>query len=575
MSTGGRVFPSVTGGGLARGTGAIVDAIARRRQEALQIRQIENSERITSLNAITQLLPHLPEGTTLGDLDPASQQMFGDAMGIDPSEPIFQAAELNRETVASMADKITVQRLGTLSPDELAQDEAIRAALGLNPIQAAVDVVRTQSEMILQALDTIFKDPARMIDFVKRQEGLDPITLEFPDGTTKSFDRGLAAQLYVTMLRDQDADDFRFKNMDAQIKQDSINQIIEQVALREVAIAAPAVQRAMDVYDRALEASDYGIIAAFMANPGIGTGDKLAMEVLDRGMLFGEAHAFRNLPESIVQLRDIATLVIELQKADPEELQTLVDELDPATFGRFTESFFFRIGAPKFRPPPEELGTRTRAEADAAAAEAAGRPVLEARDAGVALEPTVEEQIQTVLLLLDEMDRDSLVARTSEEVVVQAEARRDGVIDPDADPGDAVEPDDTGVLTTLSADQQAVVGVQQNDLAELERLFAEATNPRNRSSLNARIGRLRSDIALNSTVLPIQTEDVVRDGQVTIPAGGIDPANMPATARTAVLQLNILIRRRANITRGRAQEEALEFSIARQKTRLRRILAQG
>jgi hypothetical protein len=503
--------------------------------------------------------------------------MFGDAMGIDPSEPIFQAAELNRDTVAAMADRITVQRLGTLTTEEQASDEAIRAALNLNPIQEAADVVRTQSEMLLEALDTIFKDPARMEDFVKRQEGLDPITLEFPDGSTKDFDRGLAAQLYVTMIRDQDTDDFRTANMDAQTRQEAITMIIDQVAEREVAIGPPAVIRAMAVYDQALEASDHGIIDAFMANPGIGIGDKLAMEVLDGGMLFGEAFAFRNLPESIIQLRDLAGLVEQMQKADPEELQKLVDELDPATFGRFTESFFFRIGAPTFRPPPDEPGTRARAEADAAAGVAgagAGAGRVDAGGAAV-LEPTVEEQIQTVQLLLDEMDRDALVLRTSEEIVAQAEARRDGTIDPDADPGAVVEPDDTGVLATLSREQQRVVDIQQRDLVELERLFAETTTPRGRSSLNARIGRLREDIAVNSTVLPIQTEEVVREGQVTIPAGGIDPANMPATARTATLQLNILIRRRANITRGRPQVEALEGSINRQKTRLRRILARG
>lgn len=569
MSTGGRVFPSVTGGGLARGTGAVVDAIARRRQEALQLRQLENSERITSLSAVTLLLPHLPIGTTIGDLDPVTQRMVGDALGIDPTQPIFQDAILNRDSVAAFADRITLERLDDLTPEEQAEDEAVRAELGLTPIKEVADVERLRAAGVFKALNLIFDEPARMDDFVDRVQGLDPITITLPDGTTKSFDRGLAAQLFVTMMRDQKLADFRFEQMNDATRQASISQIIDQVALREMAIQAPAVQRVMAVYDRAIEAGDYSIIQAFRDNPGIPQGDKLAMEVLDEGMLFGEAFRFRNLPESLVQLRDLAELVRIMQAADTEELQKIVDELDPLKFGTTREAFFFRIGAPTFILPPGEVGTRAEAEARARA--------QEARDAGGgALVPTVEEQITAVLENLDVVPRATLVERTSEEIVALAETRRDvgGVdvdaVDPDAEP--AAEPT---VISTLSEDQQGVVELQQSDLAELERLFAQTTAPRGRASLNSRIGRLRADIALNSTVLPIQTEDVVREGQVTIPAGGIDPANMPATARTAVLQLNILIRRLENITRGQPQREALEFAINRQKLRLRRILAQG
>lgn len=573
MSTGGRVFPSVTGGGLARGTGAVVDAIARRRQEALQLRQIDNSERITSLNAITTLLPHLPRGTTLADLDPAAQKMFGDAMGIDPNDPIFQAAELNEVTVRSFVDQVTLNQLQGLSQEDLARNEVVRANQGLNPLQEEVDLARKQSTMLLEAAEFIFNNPDRKQDFIDRQQGLDPITLELPDGTTKSFDRGLAAQLYVTMLRDQKADDFRFESMNDATKQASIQQVIDQVALREVAIAAPAVVRAMATYDRALEAGDYSIIEAFRTNPGIPIGDKLAMEVLDEGLLFGQAFADRDLPESFLRLRNLAEFVKKMQEADPEELQKLVDELDPATFGTFTESFFFRIGAPRFRPVADEPGTRTRAEADAAAAVAAGRPQLERRDGSVALEPTVQEQINAVVEMLEgnQLSREDLVTRTSEEVVAQAEAQIEA-----GGPVEPVEP--TGPV--LREDQEAVVELEQRDLAELRRQFDQqmairetaAGNPAALSSLRSRIGRLENQIKIDSTALPFATE--VIPGTPNIPIGGIDPANMPASARTATLQLNTLVRRRALAMRGPGSVAALEMAIKRQERRLRTILAQ-
>ena len=82
MSTGGRVFPSVTGGGLTRAATAIFDAQQAKRARALQERQISISEQSLALQQFGQLQSFLDPNTTIGDLLPSQLALFQRAHGV-------------------------------------------------------------------------------------------------------------------------------------------------------------------------------------------------------------------------------------------------------------------------------------------------------------------------------------------------------------------------------------------------------------------------------------------------------------------------------------------------------------
>ncbi len=562
MSSGGRVFPSITGGGLSRGAEAFVASRERARQLALQKRQLSNQERITALNAFTTLVPFLATGTTLGDTDPATQALFGQAFEVDPLE--FLDLDLNKETVDTFVDKITLEGFQDLTPEELASNEVIRANQGLTPIQEVADVTRDEAAMRIEAFRRIQNDPARLDDFVARVEGLDPITVVFP-GTRPdmTFERVEAATLFVSMLRDQNAEDARFGNLEDARRSEIIDQIRDAVRQREFEVGAPAVSRVLDIYDSAIEAQDGSIIDAFLAS-GATEGEKLAMDVVRGSMAFGDEFLFEGFPPEMRKLMQVAAVVESIQKADPKAVADLVDQLAPIIFGSFKRGPF-NFGRPEFILAPTgavDIGGGRGGTIDPRAAS------LEVQILGV-IDVLGQElpEGQTA----DER-RDILIGQVGLDAVVAAEGRR---AEAEVDEVPPVTPE-------RSAVQQQVIDSQQRQINSLNRLLSESTSEEVKRNLGRRIKRLEAEIAIDSTTLPIE-----REGTDEIPAGGIDPANMPASLRARVLQLNSLIRRRESFTPDvraphrpgaesqSVQARALNAPIERALAILRRLLSEN
>jgi len=508
-------------------------------------------------------VPFLATGTTLGDTDPATQALFGQAFEVDPLE--FLDLDLNKETVDTFVDKITLEGFQDLTPEELASNEVIRANQGLTPIQEVADVTRDEAAMRIEAFRRIQNDPARLDDFVARVEGLDPITVVFP-GTRPdmTFERVEAATLFVSMLRDQNAEDARFGNLEDARRSEIIDQIRDAVRQREFEVGAPAVSRVLDIYDSAIEAQDGSIIDAFLAS-GATEGEKLAMDVVRGSMAFGDEFLFEGFPPEMRKLMQVAAVVESIQKADPKAVADLVDQLAPIIFGSFKRGPF-NFGRPEFQLAPT------------------GAVDIGGGGGGGTIDPraaSLEVQILGVIDVLgqelpegqtaDER-RTILVGQVSEASVVAAEGRR---AEAEADIVPTVTPD-------RSAVQQQIVDSQQRQITSLERLLSNATEEQVKRNIGRRIKRLEAEMAIDSTVLPIENI-----GTDEIPAGGIDPANMPASLRARVLQLNSLIRRRDSLsptiraphtpdsaTQG-IRAAALNAPIERALSILRRLLAEG
>lgn len=557
MSTGGRVFPSVTGGGLARGAEAFVTGRARRRAEALQERQLSNSERITDLNAFTRLVPFLEIGTTLGDTDQATQNLFSRAFAVDAAE--FQTLDLNKETIDSLVERVILDGFADITPEDARRTEVVRANQGLEPIIEVANLNRDRATMGIEGLRRIRNDPFRYDDFIARLEGLDPITIEFPDGRgPQTFDRVEAATLYVSMLRDQDVATARFGTLATERRAEIIDQIRDAVRQREFEVGAPAVSRILDIYDQAIEARDGSIIDAFLAS-GATQGEKLAMEVVRGSMAFGDEFLFEGFPPEMRRLMQVAAVVEAIQDADPEAVQDLVDQLPEALFGSFKEGPF-GFGRPEFQLTELDPTGVTRAIGGGA---------------GTIDPATVsqEVQIQGVMDVLGQelpegqtagQRRAIMVGQVGIENVVAGETRF-------AEAAVEITEETVTDQPTRSVEQQRIVDSQRRQITSLQRMLDTSTEPRVQRTLGRRIARLEAELAIDQTVLPIE-----REGTDEIPAGGIDPANVPASLRARVLQLNTLIRRRDNLVEGSPRlRQTFDPLIERALTTLRRLLAEG
>ncbi len=548
MSTGGRVFPSVTGGGLSRGAEAFVAGRARRRAEALQDRQISNSERITSLNAFTTLVPFLEVGTRLGDTDRATQELFAQAFEVDPAE--FQNLDLNKETVDTLVDRLTLEGFTGLTNEEIASTEVVRARQGLEPIQEVADVTRDRASLTIEAFKRIRNEPARLDDFVARVEGLDPITVVFPgDRPDMTFDRVEAASLYVSLLRDQDVATARFDALGAEQRKEVIDEIRDAVRQREFEVGSTAVSNVLDIYDSAIDARDGTIIDRFLAS-NVTEGEKLAMQVVAGSIAFGDEFLFEGFPPELRKLMQTSAIVEALQDADPEQVQELTDQLRESEFGSFKEGPF-GFGRPRFQLSSTTVAEEAGGGIDPAAAS------LEVQTLGV-MDVLGQElpEGQT-----EEQRRARLVTQVGEAVVVAAEGRN-----AEADAEDPPEAE-----AALSAAQSQIVTSQQRQLVLLQARRAsviertrgtpDETNPIGPTqfairSIDARIATLEREIAIDSTALPFE-----KVGTDEVPKGGLDPAAMPQSVRNKVTRLNTMLRR-IESSQGQSFVRGLESAVA-------------
>ena len=526
-----QIIPSAAGGGITRAAEFIFEAIQRKRDRALQERQVSNSERITSLNAFTTLLPFLEEGTRLRDIDPTGQRLFSQAFDVDPEA--FGDLELNRETFAGIVDDLSRQQFEAATPQERETLATVRAAQGLEPISDISEFQRLSAVTSMEGLRTIRQDPQRLNDFIARQEGLDPITIRFPDGETQTFDRVEAAQIFAAARGDAATAGVQLQSLELERRDRLVEMVQDQVRKREFEIGEPAVLRIFDIFDQGDAA-----INAFIADSRTTEGEKLAMNSLRGSISFGEEREFEGFPPELRRLMTVSKLVEQIQSADPEQVQDLVEQLPAALFGTFEEGFL-GFGTPRFQVvPPEEVPT-------------IGEVAL-----GTVEEMTVEQVTEGITNLLNDPSilRKDIVARFGESVVAAIEKER--VPTP-------------AVSTPEELQQQAVVDLR-NQKDTLTARLATAANPRVRTILEDQISRIDREILFESTVLPIEIKET-QDGR--IPAGGINPANVPGSQRAAVGRLNTLIRRKATVTSPRAQK-TLNVTIDRLKREIRTAIAE-
>jgi hypothetical protein len=560
MATGGRTIPSITGGGLSRAAGAIFEAKVAKRELAQRDRQIDIQESQNALAQITALIPHLAEGTTLGDLDPASQIQFGKGLGIDPAE--YQPLVLNKLTLAEFTEALTLNRVSDLTPEEAARDEFLRALAGVEPLAEVSDLQRGVAQIQIDGLVGLSADPARVLEFQQRFQGLDPITVTFPNGDTMDFDRNAEAQLYVTLLGQESSSEYEFAKLDAAVQAEAVDNIQRQMELRQFVIGDAPVMRLFAIYDQAIAAekqtpgSGQQILNAFAAS-GASPGEKIAMNLVSGAIPFGDQFLLGDLPPEVRRGAALAELLVQIESADPEQLQGLLEQLPEAAFGSITRQgpfSFLGFGQPIFN---------------------LGDSGVDGGAAGTGTPPpdsplTREESIQAARENLGTTPRDELVARLGSSVVEAAEALgeiKPGDTPPPTPPlpDEPPEPDEPVPAAEPGvdpADRAAVLTSEQRQLDRLIQLRANNNNPAAVANIDARIQTLDAEIAIQQAVVPFGPDRLIIVDSV------------PASARAAAARYNSiqnLLNRSTSAAGRRARVRALEPLLREIKT----AIAQG
>ncbi len=547
MSSGGRVFPSVTQGGLSRATSAVFDRLAARRAEGREERRLSVTEQSAAVNQFQALTAMIPVGTKLGELGDNVLDIFGRAFGLDPQEHL--ELDINPETLDTL--------MGSLGLDFIQDPEAVSSGIQNDailrlfqlPRQSTIEAENAVNAAQTAAFGTIMKSEELMRRFTLDQLGDDPVTVTLPafgdrEAITREFTTPTAANIWASAMLARDQLGLELDLTDEEVVAGLVNEIQEGVQEAGFSILSSVIrERVLPIYNASLEEGGEGVdvINRFIDTPGRSQGEIEAIMLLvgsigrgDNAFLAGLNPQVRNFILLGQAIRDIV---------GPEAALELLPDftsIDERQFGRFRNPLFRRINF-----------------------ETVQRPV--GRDLSLVPPDVLVLSIQD---LLEEgiLTREELVELTSEADVAAAELNiSSGVSTPGAAP--RAGPDLTRAERRIDR-QGDLVASQRRQLANLEgRVLSDARGQRGRNLVNNRIDLLKEKIAVSETSLPFETE-----AGGAIPQGGIDPQNMPASVRSLAVQLNTLLRRQEQGGSGR-QLGALQGEIRSLVLRIRTAMS--
>lgn len=556
MSTGGRVFPSITGGGLTRAGEAIFQAALARSSRDLQERQLGIAEQANAMNQFTALAGFLPPGSRLGDLGTAGMNLFARAFSV-PGDGL-EDLELNPETLETVLDS---RGRGILEANPELLLPSIRSRLGLEPDQDVAETRGLQARMQFEALSSITSDPALKSEFVSRALGREPITLIIPgrDGApdrTTTFASPTAATIYAQFLLAQDRERFELSIRPDETSTGLITEIQKAVNEAGVNVSSTAIQgRVIPTYNRAVQAGDLSLITTYLDSAS--EGEALAMQYLLGSIKAGEEtflDQLRQQAPALANFIEIGNAVREV--LGPEQAAEVLPGITEAlggVAGTLSDPLF---GGLRF----EFEGTT-----DPDAARGSMLP-------GLGNVP--RETLITVAKNLFQdgtQTREELIAGLGADVVNAAlGAETSNGTAPAAAPSAIPVP-------TGGYDPNAVPASVKRQATQLNMLLE-----RGRSSggmlgrgVQTTIERLQREVrtAINLPDANLAVDVVtLQETKGGIPAGGINPDNVPPGAREDVTKLNELVRRRARVTDARSIT-ALDVQITRQRQRVSTIIA--
>ena len=356
MGGGGRTIPSASGGGITRAAELIFSALEGKRARALQTRRLDIDEQIAAVNQFTTLAKFLPAGSTLADIGESGGRLFEDAFGIAAGD--LGDLELNPQTLATIIDARGRELIDTEEGRNLLLP-SIRQQLGLEPSED-VDALRTlNAQMQTQALEDILSNPDLMSEFGARALGRDPVSLKIPGVPGEiQFESTTAANIYAQFLLARERFSFELDLKDEEGMSGLIEEVQKAVTEAGQSVSSPALQgRVFRIYNQAVKSGNSAAVAAFLNDPGVSQGEKLAMEFMIGSIGVGENVVLNQLPPALRNFLVLGQTVRDILGPEAAEkvLPSITEALDPTQFGSLRDPFF---GSLKFSIPVMEGGVQ-------------------------------------------------------------------------------------------------------------------------------------------------------------------------------------------------------------------------
>lgn len=415
MAAGGRNIPSAAGRGITRAAEAIFGAIQAEKDRALQRRRLDIDERIASVNRFTTLTNFLPPGAKLGDLGESGMQLFSDAFDL-PAEGM-EDLDLNPETISTVLDARARELFDTEEGKSLGLP-AVRNLLGLEPNEAIADLETLQAQMTSQALTEITSDPGLMGEFVSRTLGRDPIQLRIPGVPGEiSFDSPTAANIYSQFLLARERFSLELDLKKGEGLDKFVTEIQTAVSGAGQNVSSSALSgRIFPLYNQAVQSGETEGISAFLNDPNVTQGEKLALQFMLGSIGAGENVVLNELPPALRNFLVLGQTIRDIlgPEAAAEVLPSITEALDPTQFGVFRNPFFRKLqfeipGAVSPDQPSDALGGIRLPEP------------IEGQPSAANVPEPIRLQAAIGVLAEGSMTREDLVKTVGEDIVLQAE----------------------------------------------------------------------------------------------------------------------------------------------------------
>ena len=259
----GRVFPSATGGGLSRGTGAFLQTLITKREMELRERQLSQvdrqlsqrdrqlkfNEEVQALESLLKMAPHLPRGVPLSEI-PGLQDLAQEALpGVDFSDPMIGQITLNERTFDTVLKDLAEGRLdeiagtpeGNALIDRFTNQLTTGRGISTEVIEAGETGALMDAELYANSFEALKEDPEAWSSVMKVRLGLQqPVTFTDPmTGKDWNFETAQGAALTEDLMKHWSMLDLQWQSLGAKDQLDWAKELMTQMEQFDEAVGRP------------------------------------------------------------------------------------------------------------------------------------------------------------------------------------------------------------------------------------------------------------------------------------------------------------------------------------------------
>ncbi len=317
----GRVFPSATGGGLSRGTGAFLQTLITKRELELrerqlsqvdrqlsqQDRQLKFNEEVQALESLFKMIPHLPRGVPISELSGLQDLIQKGLPSLDIADPMIGQITLNERTFDTVIKDLAEARLDEISGtpegnaliDRFTNQLTTGRGISTEALEAGEAEVLMDAELYANSFEALKEDPEAWGAVMKVRLGLQqPVMFTDPaTGKDWSFETAQGAALTEDLMKHWSMLEFQWTSLGSKDQLDLARELMTQMEQFEEAIGRPTALQIIRSWNTQTqgeqagsltqgEGSWYDLYTSYVDSGDIGA--IRAMQVFTGSAFFGE-----------------------------------------------------------------------------------------------------------------------------------------------------------------------------------------------------------------------------------------------------------------------------------------------